>query len=279
MALTAIQDPTNITLEEAHDFLVKLIHEHLKVNKLRELGSQNGYDILITIIVDKSLPQLQQYPPMPASIDGKIKTKVYRAFQDAAWELCLAGLLRPSPFDTGYNASGEGYSITEIGFKWFASDEIDRSVQSTHMIGRLLDQYSDQFGKAYQKKSQEAVKNYQARTFISCCSMCGAAAEAIVLALAIEKSQDREQTRAEYYTGHGRSRIINKVFGGLTDGAKAQYRAGIDLVNAYRDECSHGDDTDIDKDSDTARTMLDTLMRFARLCHQHWDNLTGKGSA
>jgi len=279
-ALSTPQDPTLFNADEAYSFIVKLVYELVKRNRLGELKPMNYcFDIHLPHIIDKYInPNAVIGHPKPAWATPDAEKRVYRAFQDAAWELCLAGKWRMSVADGRLSgmagAGGDGYSITAAGFEWFKNGDLEALVLSPNAIARMLDQYSNRFGDTYRRKTQEAVKNFRAGTYMSCCTMCGAAAEAILVALAIAKTKDRDKVLKGYKTTSGRATLIRTVLNGVKEEARIHYQAGLTLINAYRDESAHGDDTEIDRDGDAAKTMLETLLRFAKLSEQNWELLT-----
>ena len=115
----------------------------------------------------------------------------------AAWELCRRGILRPGVRQyqeqaTPGGSAGDGYSITPFGRQWLAEATQDDFVPTEpERFGQMMACYRERFGKAFQERAQEAIRCYGAHAYVACCTMCGAAAEAILLTIAIGKEEER----------------------------------------------------------------------------------------
>lgn len=96
--------------EDAYAFLAKIIHDHINVNRLSDIG-RNGFDVDLPIVIQKYLPSgLNAHTRGLGQLTGKPKEIVYRAFFDAAWQMCLAGLLLRIPVKAAVD-SGEHGSV------------------------------------------------------------------------------------------------------------------------------------------------------------------------
>ena len=221
--------------EDAYTFVAKIIHEHLKLNRLSEVDTMRcGADIYLPDIIKLYSPPAPttSNPRATASLIGKTAEVVYRAFYDAAWQMCLQGLLRPSAAYTENNnrSPGDGYSLTERGFLWFKEDDTTSHVISPNRISRLLNAHSSKFGEGYTERSQQAILSHNGRAWLACCVMCGAAAESILLSLAIAKEKDEAAVVKKYKAQSGRSVIERIIFDGKKDSFKSRFTSGLELL-------------------------------------------------
>jgi hypothetical protein len=140
-------------------------------------------------------------------------------FFAAAWELCRRGVLRPSARTFGQQASahwhgGDGYSITPYGRRWVkAADEVDLVPMQPGRFAAMLARGADKFGSGFAERADQAVGSYNGHAFLACCVMCGAAAESILLALAIAKKRDERAIFEMYTSANGRSRVERFLLG------------------------------------------------------------------
>lgn len=104
--------------------------------------------------------------------------------------------------------------------------------------------------------------------------MCGAAAESIVLAIAIAKTGDEGAVLKTYLAAHGRKRTIDGIIHGARTGIADAFKAATDLLSYWRDEAAHGTASDISEIE--AHTALGRLVRFAQFASDNWTELTGK---
>jgi hypothetical protein len=103
--------------------------------------------------------------------------------------------------------------------------------------------------------------------------MCGAAAESILLALAIAKNGDEAEVLRMYAAANGRSKVENLLIGQAGDRIKSQVRGLTELMKDWRDEAGHGRFSEIS--ADEAATALDLLLRFALFADKEWDQIIG----
>jgi hypothetical protein len=267
---------TTLTAEDAYAFMARLIHDHIRAGKIGELGN-HGFDIYLPQVIDRYLPAdpMQGYPSRPISITGKPKANVHRAFFDASWQMCLAGLLRPSSADDRFNGQnagqGDGYSFTAGGLKWFTEGDAGAVVLSTGRIGQLLAEHGTKFGAGYMERSQQAVICHNARAFVASCAMSGAASESILLTVAIAKEKDEAEVIKKYKAQSGRSAIEKIIFGGKKDAFVNQFKSGLELLKYWRDESAHGHSTGFDDVE--ATVAINQLLRFVQRCNENWDSL------
>lgn len=251
------------------------------VRRLRDdpTGYQNyGYGVY--------LPQLwedyvRERDGLPASEYHKAANRsrpLSAIFYAAAWELCRRGILRPGIREAGEQVTddgqgGNGYSITPQGLDWLGEiDDLQFLPTEPGAIGKMLAEFSGRFGPGFHQRAQEAVKCYFATAYLGCCAMCGAAAESILLAVAVARTGDEAATLRTYRSATGRSRVENQLLGQAPQHIANRFRSFTDLLKYWRDETSHGVVTDASEIE-----AFDALGRLIRFCHfvdEHWEELT-----
>jgi hypothetical protein len=88
---------------------------------------------------------------------------------------------------------GRHFALTPYGLRWLQSPGLSDANPMEHArFAQLLSRHNARFGDAYRLRASEAVDCYEGRTYFACCAMCGAAAESILLALAIAKLGEEE---------------------------------------------------------------------------------------
>jgi hypothetical protein len=198
---------------------------------------------------------------------------------DAAWELCRRGILRPGV--RGWNlqatpdgASGNGYSITPFGRQWLAeSDHDDFIPTEPERFAQMFAPYQERFRPSFQERAQEAIRCYGAHAYLACCTMCGAAAESILLATAIAK-EDEAAVLSQYNSSGGRRRVESIIIGKVRQELRDEYMGYMTLLKYWRDQAAHGRASGI-KDNE-AYTSLALLLRFAIFVNEYWAELTTK---
>ncbi len=100
--------------------------------------------------------------------------------------------------------------------------------------------------------------------------MCGAAAESILLAAAISKSDERTVLDM-YNTSRGRSRVEKLLVGKAKGHIQREFPVFLSLLKYWRDEASHGGAAKISDNE--AYTSLMLLLRFAIFVRDNWDEL------
>jgi hypothetical protein len=102
--------------------------------------------------------------------------------------------------------------------------------------------------------------------------MCGAAAESILLALAIAKTGDESLVLQTWRSSRARSLVRNLVFGQASAPLQRQSQSFTELLDYCRDEASHGQASDVSQFE--SYEALARLLQFAPFADDHWDELT-----
>lgn len=261
-----MDDPV-MTVEDATKIMIQFLRapDHGMFGKY-------GYDIylpalIITHMEKKGLRSeaeeyLRKYSPL---------------FYAAGWDLCRRGILRPGVKKHGEQAThdgsaGNGYCITPFGRIWLAEARSDDFVPTEpERFGEILGKYKDKFGVGFHERGQQAIRCYGAHAYLACCAMCGAAAESIVLSLAIAKTGDEEKILKEYASAGGRLKLENLIIGKSKSRIKDEYSVHATLLKYWRDESAHGRASKIGDNE--AYTSLALLLRFAMFVSDKWDEL------
>lgn len=190
-----------------------------------------------------------------------------------AWELCRRGIIRPGVKSyraqaTEDGMAGNGYCITPFGKKWLddASDDFYIPTEPER-LGEMLEKYKEKFREGFHQRAQEAVRCYGAHAYLSCCSMCGAAAESIMLIVAQNKKSDEDIFRL-YSASNGRRKIENMVIGDCDERIKRGFLNGTDLLKYWRDASSHGEAVFISENE--AFTSIVLLLRFCNFVDENF---------
>jgi hypothetical protein len=207
---------------------------------------------------------------------AELTAEDWEPFYSAAWELARIGVLRPGQLAPGRDnetakAFGDHWSITEFGFDWLA-DAAKRPYVDMGRMANMLRDFIPQFGEGFGQRAIEAVRTYRTCHYLSACTMAGAAAESILLRVAIAKSRDEEKILQNYSGQGGRGRISKYVVGQATPLVKTELDALLGLLHYWRDDAAHGKATTITEAE--AYTAIGRLLRLAQLTSDRWDDLT-----
>lgn len=264
-----------------------LIISYLRRGKKSQHPFSEGFafDVYIPNVVTEYLDVLQQESLQQHPQQGMTNYELdhvtnSQPFYDAAWNLCIRGILRPGVLE--HNSTPQrhrtfivnaGYHLTTYGREWLDNTAQDECLPTEYKrFSELLVAHTSRYGAAYQARSQEAARCYRARTYLACCVMCGAAAESILLALAIAKIGDEREVLRDYLKGSGRTNIENKLLAHANRHIHQELRTYTNLLKYWRDSAAHGADTSISEGE--AFTSLLLLLGFAQFADDRWDQLT-----
>jgi len=207
---------------------------------------------------------------------------------DAAWELCRRGVLRPAAAVPAGQSSanqigqrinaapffGDGYSLTAWGREWVRKAASERTTMPS-APGRLtevLHQFKVLFGEGYAQRAAEAVSDWRTGNYLSACTMAGAAAESILIAAAISKSEDEAKVLSEYRTSRGRTNVIKLVTAGTATGLGERFTNALGILAYWRDDAGHGTASTIGEIE--AHEAISRLLRLAQFTSDNWAALT-----
>jgi hypothetical protein len=207
--------------------------------------------------------------------DGKRRDALVAVAIEAAWELVRRGILRPGGrlFPDG-NASDPGrFSLTTRGRQWLAdADESHFILMQPGALAQAFKAFEKRFGEGFLQRSHEALRCREADAWLAGCAMCGAAAESILLALAIAKSGDEDATIKEYRTGSGRKKTIDALVGQKPSKVQSEFRSSMSILSYWRDDAAHGLASPISPAE--AEEAVRQLLILSQLADRHWDELT-----
>jgi hypothetical protein len=261
------------TLDEAIRFIA---------NFARAPGPQRypsyGYEIYLTNVIHAYRRDVDGVHADGFLGQGQEARAMSPVFYEAAWELCRRGILRPGLKEVGGQAtddgsSGNGYSITASGRAWL--EQVDEAAFIPMEPGRfaaIIARFRQKLGDGYFQRAQEAAKCHFATAYLACCVMSGAAAESILLRIAITKEGDEERVLQIYRRASGRRDVENLVVGQARQPLAGQFRNLMDLLKYWRDEAAHGTVSEISEFE--AYEAMARLLRLAHFADDHWNELT-----
>jgi hypothetical protein len=248
----------------------------ISVATLRQSNCQGyGYDLYIPNLIRNYLCEHEHVTGPDAE---RQLPKLSPLFYEAAWELCRRGIIRPGVRVFGEQATsdgsaGNGYSVTGFGRTWLAESHADEFIPTEpERFGQMIAPFKSKFGAGFHSRAQEAVRCYGAHAYLACCAMCGAAAESILLALAIAKLGDETKVLGTYAAAGGRGRIENAIIGQADADVQREFKGFTVLMKYWRDEAGHGKASTISDNE--AYTSLALMLRFAQYAGDRWKTLT-----
>lgn len=181
----------------------------------------------------------------------------------------------PEGQGSGWGPPGDGFALTTAGREWlkhaaeayFPTDP-GRYVKTLEKPGRLL-------GDGFLQRAGEAASSHMSGNYLACCAMCGAAAESVLLAIAICKTEDEAKVLDAYGQRDGRRKVMRMIFDNpsLTT-LGSRFETGFNLLTYWRDDAAHGRFSTISELE--AYDALGRLLRLASLTGENWTQLTGR---
>jgi hypothetical protein len=270
------QPPARLDLDDAVNFILLFLKDPAVRQPVAPYGNP-GYDVFLSNLVRAYL--VHTVPPGQLQLEPMFhqRREELEVFLDAAWQLCRRGILRPGVRDlqqqgNGHGHAGQGFSLTSYGRAWISAANPELVPTQPGRFGQLLVKASPRFGPGFSERSQEAAAAYQGGTYLACCTMCGAAAESILLAIAIAKTRDEKTVINEYASAFGRSKIEKRIWSRLTLPVQEEFKRYTALLKYWRDAAAHGRATHITETE--AYTSLVLLLRFALFTDERWEELT-----
>jgi hypothetical protein len=248
-----------------------------QIRTARSMVGNHGFDVYLPKVCNIYAIQRGMVLAGDRDVD-RVGAQLWPTFSAAGWELCRRGILRPGAKEKpAFNSSSSqlGYSITPAGEAWLAAADPQYFVPSDpSRWAAMLASFSAKFGPGFAQRAEEAVKCYNALAYLACCTMCGAAAESILLALAIAQRGNPDAVVRDYRAGGGRGRVEKALLGQVGEPTKSRFHTFMDLLGYWRDDSSHG--IRIGIGDPEAFDALSRLLRVAHFATEHWTVLTGK---
>jgi hypothetical protein len=102
--------------------------------------------------------------------------------------------------------------------------------------------------------------------------MAGAAAESILLALAIAKTGDEPLVIRTYAQSGGRRKVLNMITRQLDQNRRDTLTTFTNIISLWRDEAAHGKATPLS--TANADEALRQLLHMSQWVNREWGNLT-----
>jgi hypothetical protein len=255
---------TDVDLDDAIAILLDLLRNNRAGGYGYDLYARTGADFAAR----------QRYPN-EHYIENPIR-QLSPIFYEAAWELCRRGIVRPGVRRAGEQAVEEGgYSLTVAGRA--ALENLDATTILIAQPGSLsatFTGYRVLFGDAFHQRATEAIRCRNAEAWLACCAMVGAAAESVLLAIAISKEQDEGQILRAYRGVRGRQTVLNMIVGQADAPRRNTLTTFAGIISLWRDDAAHGQASLID--TSNADEALRQLLHMCQWVAREWDNLTAR---
>jgi hypothetical protein len=260
-----------MTVDDAANFLVDFI--------LRPRAADGypsfGYEIYLPNVIAAFLKEVEKSTEHESRLrDCTRARELSPYFYDAAWELCRRGVLRPSTKNSAGQAGveGNGYSVTGLGRMWLESGAVLPILVDSNRLGELFRSLAARLGDGFLQRAAEAVRCHSFGAYLASCAMCGAAAESVLLAVAIAKSGDEAATLRTYQAARGRRQVIESVAGGIRPAIAEPFRTAMALLSYWRDDAAHGIASTISEIE--AHEAIARLLRLVQFAQDNWAELT-----
>src|SRR5580704_8804686 len=192
----------SLHIDDAIEHLVGYLREEItKPPQRTQLVSESKYDCDLWLpIVVRNFWYARREPAFTSGNQPNPQQQeaYYRPFYDAVWELCRIGVLRPGrTAPMGWNMpgqafQGDGFSLTEFGRGW-VEIAAEHPPSDPSRFSEVLQPFIGRFGGGFARRAAEASRCYRTTNYLACCVMAGAAAESILLAVAISKMAGDEE--------------------------------------------------------------------------------------
>src|SRR5260370_9728136 len=203
-----------------------------------EYGSY-GFEIYLRNVIADYLKETERV----FDRDSPRSRELSPVFYEAAWDLCRHGVLRPGVKRMGLQSDGgvgDGYCVTALGRSWIEQGAPAFVVFEPSRLGKLFESLSPNLGRGFLQRANEAVQCHRFSAYLACCAMCGAAAEALLLAVAIQKTKNEAATLNMYKGQSGRRRVVNSIVAQLRQSIAGPFESATGLLSYWRDQTAHG---------------------------------------
>jgi hypothetical protein len=170
-------------------------------------------------------------------------------------------------------ARGRRQGSTRAGRGGAAAErDVSRGGAGIEPHRQLLTGYRQRFGNGFYQRAQEAIKCRNAEAWLACCAMTGAAAESVLLALAIAKTDDEAHVLRTYRQSNGRQRVLNLIVGQVPQPRRDTLTIFSNIISMWRDEAAHGQVTLLG--TANADEALRQLLHMCQWVEREWVTLT-----
>jgi len=139
-------------------------------------------------------------------------------------------------------------------------------------MSEMFAAFAPKYGPGFSQRADEAIRCHRTSNYLASCVMAGAAAESILLAVAIAKVGNETKVLKDYASAGGRNRITKMVVAGLAGSLGRSFEAALQVLHYWRDDAAHGMATTIVEVE--AYASLTQLLRLAQFCSDRWTDLT-----
>lgn len=257
----------SIHTEECYSFFVGWLQQRLT----RGHWDAGDYDFQVSQVFHDFLSARNLIPNgmwQTDFIHGWLSNK----FQDVAWSLAVQGAIRPTRRTLLRTIVKDhvvdGYSLTTDGQTWLTSESTDIFARGPQHLVKLLCEFESNFGSDYATRAREAANSLNARCYLACCAMCGAAAESILLCLSTEMLGSRAEAERIYYGKSGRDRLYKALTDQKAQGLQNTISSAFNILKHWRDESSHGASSSCGRDH--AMEAIRILHSLAQTAKKDW---------
>ncbi len=250
------------------DEAVAILVDLLKTNR----AGKFGYDLYARNGVEAAIARSGGAPERIER--ARMEEDLSPLFFDAAWELCRRGIVRPGVKKSGDQPVDDGgYSLTAAGRAALATmDATALLLVQPGSLASALGGYRTRFGEGFIQRSQEAIRCRNAEAWLACCAMVGAAAESVLLALAVAKTLDEEAVLNAYRTAGGRQKVLNLIVGRANANIRDTLTTFANVISLWRDEAAHGRASPLG--TANADEALRQLLHMCQWVEREWVALT-----
>lgn len=266
------------TLDEAIVFTLTFLRDRAAANvreagmRVTRAGSHYGYDVYAPTVA-------RQWALAETPGSGHWERAAQDAsgvFFEAAWELCRRGLLRPGVRATstqGVNDGG-GYCLTSQGEAWIlqADDSQFISLQPG-ALAASFERFRERFGDAYHQRVQEAIRCRTAEAWLAACAMVGAAAESLLLTIAIARTGNEDSVLRGYMARDGRRATLNAIVGQAPRHIAQPLSSGMALLGYWRDNAGPGQAAPVS--APETEQAIRELLSLSQFVSENWDEIVG----
>jgi hypothetical protein len=273
------------TVEDAHSRITSFLRQALNSRERRRAPGealQFSMDQVITeVLQERSEADRRANPTGGMSVSTFDPRPNSGPFYDSAWDLCSRGILRPAMKQENHGRTvldGSLFALTAYGEEWVRALSGYEAVPSEYgRFSALLAGHANRFGAGYHSRSQEALACYRAHTYLACCTMCGAAAESVLLALAIAKVGDEAEVLRHYRSARGRAYLEQTLARQQNSHVQGELATYTGLLNYWRDEAAHGAASSLSEEEGFVALLL--LLRLGHFGDTRWREITGRSDS